>query len=298
MATGRDEFAALAAPDLHNVYLEVGQERPLEYAMVLNVADMPWNPITDRNVAGLGTMPGKSEGERFVLDEPIMGGSKTYTAAGFGLAFEVTWELWRDELYGIMDDMARELGRASRNRQEVDAWAPLNNAFDTSFQGFDATSLCATGHSGIDGISRANRPTVDVGFSIMGIQDSILRYHDMKNERDLPELLNPSMFIIHANNLFAAREIFGSPLKPFTANNEINSLQQEDFSYMISHYLTSQTAWFNMAAKGQHDVNFFWRDHPMFDSFDDPWTKNAVFTSYQRHINGWGSWRGVDGSTG
>ncbi len=34
------------------------------------------------------------------------------------------------------------------------------------------------------------------------------------------------------------------------------------------------------------------------DSFDDPRTKNAIFTSYQRHTQGFGTWRGVDGSTG
>jgi len=32
--------------------------------------------------------------------------------------------------------------------------------------------------------------------------------------------------------------------------------------------------------------------------FDDPTTKNAVATAYQRHVTGYGSYRGVDGSTG
>jgi hypothetical protein len=32
--------------------------------------------------------------------------------------------------------------------------------------------------------------------------------------------------------------------------------------------------------------------------FDDPFTKNAIATTYQRHTVGYGAWRGIDGSTG
>ena len=56
---------------------------------------------------------------------------------------------------------------------------------------------------------------------------------------------------------------------------------------------------FLVAAQGIHDLQFGARDAPMFDSFDDPWTKTAVFTVYQRNTEGYfNTWRGVDGSTG
>ena len=93
MAINRNSLAALLAPDLRQVYIEVGKERPLEYPMVFNVSDMAWNPLTDRQISGLATMPTKAEGSQFNLDEPILGGTKTYTAAPFGLAVEVTFEI-------------------------------------------------------------------------------------------------------------------------------------------------------------------------------------------------------------
>ncbi len=129
-------FAALVAPDIRKVYFEVGKERPLEYPLVFNVSDMEWNPVSDRQITGLSTLNHMNEAASFTLDEPIMGGTKTYTASGFGLAIEITWVMWRDDLYGVMREMAAELMRASRNRQEVDAWSVLNNAFSTSFTGF------------------------------------------------------------------------------------------------------------------------------------------------------------------
>lgn len=299
MPAGRGAFAALLAPDLRRVYVETGKERPLEFPLYFNVSEMEWNPDKDLQVTGLGTMPSKAEGQQFPLDQPILGGTVTYTAAPFGLAAEVTWEMWRDDLYAVMRELAAELKRASNNRQEVDAWSVLNNAFSTSFAGFTTgESLCSTSHVGLDGVTRANRPSVDVGFSITGIQNAIIRFENMTDERGLPRLLAPVMTIITPSNKFVAREILGSSGKPYTADNEINALMEEDLSWMVCHYLSTSTNWFLSAAKGVHDINFRWRDHPIFDSFDDPWTKNAIFTSYQRHTKGYGSWRGIDGSTG
>jgi hypothetical protein len=295
----RGSISSLLAPDLRNVYIEKGKERPKEYPLVFNVQDMEWNPVSDYQVSGLGTQPAKPEGTQFTFDEIITGGTKTYTATPYGLAVEITWEAWRDELYGVMQEMVRCLATAGRNREEVSAWSVMNNAFSTSFVGFTASeSLCSTAHTGLDGTSRANRPSPDVGFSVTGIQNSITRFEDQTDERNLPRLMAPVMAVIASANKFVAREILGSSGKPYTANNEINALVDDDLSFMVSHYITTSTYWFLAAAKGVHDMNFLWRDYPIFDMFDDPFTKNAIATTYQRHASGYGAWRGVDGSTG
>lgn len=297
VATG--SISALLAPDLRKVYVDTGKERPLEYPLYFNVEDMEYNPVTDQQVSGLNTLISMPEGTQFQLDEPMIGGTKTYTAAPFGLAVEITYAAWRDELYGVMREMVACLARASRNRQEVDAWSVLNNSFSTSYPGFTSgEALCSTSHTGLDGRTRANRPSVDVSFSVTGLQAGITRFEDMTDERNLPRLMAPTMCLITSANKFAAREILGSGGKPYTAQNEINALIDEDLSYMVCHYITTSAYWWLSASKGQHDINFLWRDHPIFDMFDDPWTKNAVATTWQRHTKGYATWRGIDGSTG
>jgi len=301
MPTTTGAISELLAPDLRRVYVETGKERPLEYPIYFNVEEMEWNPLTDQQVSGLGTLPAMDEGEQFTMDDILMGGTKTYTAAPFGMAVEITWAAWRDELYGIMREMVRELARASRNRQEVDAWSVLNNAFSTTYTGFStstAESLCSTAHIGLDGTTRANRPTTDIVFSQTGLQNAITRFENMTDERDLPRLMTPSLIILNPEDKFTAREVLGSPQKAYTAQNEINALVEEDLTWMVCHYITTSTAWWLSAAKGQHDVNFLWRDHPIFDLFDDPWTKNAIATVYQRHTKGFATWRGIDGTDG
>jgi hypothetical protein len=296
----RASISALLAPDLRKVYFETGKDRPREYPIVLNVSDMPYNPVTDQQVSGLGSMPAKNEGEMFTMDEIIMGGTKSYEASPYGLAVEITWEAWRDELYGVLQEMVRCLARAGQNREEIDAWSVFNNAFSTSYTGFTASeSLCSIAHTGLDNESRANRPSPDIGVSITYIQNAITRFEGMEDERGLPRLLAPTMHIMSPTNKFIAREIYGSGGKPYSTDNEINAIVEEDLSYMISHYLTTSTYHFMLTNKEGHDLSFMWRDHPIFDMFDDPLTKNAVASAYQRHTTGqYASWRGVDGSTG
>ena len=297
--TSRGYVSALLAPSLRKVYVETGKERPLEYPLFFNVSDMEWNPVVDQQVSGLGTLPSKNEGQQFTMDEILIGSSKSYTAAPYGMAVEITWEAWRDELYGVLREMVAELARASRNRQEVDAWSVLNNAFSTSYPGFEsAVALCSTGHTGLDGTNHKNKPDIDISFSQTYLQNALIRFEEMTDERNLPRLMAPSMCLVTPTNKFAAREILGSPHKAYRADNEINALIEEDLTWMVCHYITTAAYHFLAAAKGVHDLNFLWRDHPIFDMFDDPWTKNAIATVYQRHTKGYGTWRGVDGSPG
>jgi hypothetical protein len=297
---GRTAFSALLAPDIWEVYEMTGKERPLEYDKVVNTRELPWNPAKDQQVAGLGTVPSKPEGTPFVLDQPVIENNLSVLATPYGLAVEFTYEAWEDELYGVFKDMAAELARSARNRYEVIGWNPFNQAFNTAVIGFNpGESLCSTTHtSSATGIVQANRPSPDVGFSISGVQASIVRFHRMLNDRGLPQLMHPTKGIVDPFNLWAAREILGSSGKPYTADNEINSLIPEELSFMVSHYLSTQTYWFLSAEQGEHDVNYGWRTHPLFDSFDDPWTKNAIFSVYFRAVSWFGDWRGIDGSTG
>src|SRR5438132_935312 len=277
---GRSTFAPLLFTDLRRLYMDTGKERPLEYPYLMNVIEMETNPVKDQQISGLGPMPGKPEGSQFQLDHGILGGTVSVTAVPFGMALEFTWEMWRDEQYGYARESVREMARSSNNRQELDAWGLINNAFDNAFPGFDGVSLAHVAHPRLDGgPPNANRPSPDIGFSITGIQNATIRFENGVDERGLPRLLSPVMAGIGPSNRYVAREILGSSGRPYSGDNELNALIEDDLSWQVIHYLASKTVWFLAAAKGVHDLNFMWRDHPIMNSFDDPWTGNAVFTS-------------------
>ena len=132
--------------------------------------------------------------------------------------------MWRDERFGLMEEMTRELRRSSLQRLNVSGWAAVNNAFSTSFAGFEASkSLCSTSHVGLDGVTRANRPSVDIGLSVTAIQGATTRFMNMTNERNLPLMLSPDVLVLNPAQRFTAREILGSSGAPYKADNEINS---------------------------------------------------------------------------
>ena len=293
-------FSALLAPDLWEVILETGNEVPLIYPVFMNEPDMPWRTVKSQQVAGLGTVPTKAEGQAFVTDAPNLENQKTATPVAYGLAVVFSWEAWEDELYGVFRDMAAELARSSRYRLEVDAHTPINQAFNTAYVGFNAgESLCYNTHtSPTTNTQQANRPSPDVGFSVTGLQAALQSFYNLLNDRDLPQNAHPSSVLVNPVNLWAAREILGSSGKPFTADNEMNSLIPEGLNWVIDRFITTTSNWFVVAPKGQHGLNFGVRTPPIFDAWDDPWTKNAVFSVFQRHVSWFTDWRGIYGSTG
>lgn len=296
------QFGALLAPDRYRIYVQTGRERPLEFPFIMNVLDLPWQGFTNQQVSGLGTVPTKPEGTAFTYDAPILGGTKTHSAIEYGLGFEITYEMWNRELYGIMDMMTRELRRSIDYRLEVGAHNALTNAFvTTNFTTFDGAALISTAHTTLDGRTGvANRPAVEIQAGLTAFQNMVVHYHRMTNERNIPELRGPRNLIINPEFLFTVRETLGSTHKPFSANNEINSIVQEELTFMVDHYIgANPNAWYALAAKGDHDLNFYVETRPIFDYFDDPRTMNAVFTVYSSFEPSQADdWRGIYGSTG
>src|SRR5208282_6613988 len=118
MPATRGNFSALLKTNWQGVLVDVGQERPLEYPTWLNVRNMDTNPENFLQVSGLGSMQQKPEGTQFPNDQPIIGGSISPEAVPYGMLFEVTFEMYDDDLYQIMSDMWRQEGRSCRDRQE------------------------------------------------------------------------------------------------------------------------------------------------------------------------------------
>src|SRR5260370_39919486 len=165
-----------------SVLLDVGKEGPLEYPMWLTGRDMLVNPETYLQATALGAMPQKPEGAQFRRDQPILGGQINPAAVPYGMLFEVTFEMYDDDLYDIMAAQWREEGRAGRFRQEVVAAQILINAFNNAFPGYDRVSLCHTAHplfGGLNTVSgggpQATRGSPDLTFSVTGPQNFILR---------------------------------------------------------------------------------------------------------------------------
>jgi hypothetical protein len=301
MATTTGSFAELLAPGLYDVMFNEIDAQPNQWLGVLNTDDSQRAYEEDLKTAGLGGMVSKPEGVPTTFDDPIQGNKIRYTHASYGLGFRVTREMWDDDLYGIMKQMARELGRAAAYKIEVDAWSVFNNAFTAGFVGEEGLTLCSTAHTRLDGgATQANRPTVAADISLTTFQAALDHFAGLLDDRGRPIVLTPALLIVSTAYKWAAKEILQSEYKPYVANNEINALKGEisENGYLTCRYLTNARSWFVTAQKGQHDAKFFWRTRPETAETDDFLSGDALFKIYARYSKGFTEWRGIYGSAG
>lgn len=299
MPATRPEWADHLVPGARKSFANEYPRLPAEYVQLVNIETSSRAFEEDLVSTGLGTAAEKPEGEEVARDKPVPRGKVKYTHTGFGLGYEVTEELVEDELYGaVVPPSSRFLAAAMRDAEEVTAAAIFNNAFTTQ-QAYDGVSLINTTHPTVGAGDLANQPAVNIDLSVTALQGSVERFLLLKDDRGLRVRMVPSVVAVHPTNKWLASEILESEFKPFTANNEINAIAREGLQSFVYRYLTDTDAWYVLASKGMHQINFFWRRRPRFD--DEFISKNAglqLFFVTARFVAGATDWRGIDGSPG
>lgn len=294
--TSRGPFAQLLAPGLASVIYEDLDIHPEEFAQTFNVLTSDKAYEEDQLVAGLAAVPTKPEGSAIKMDDPIQGGSLRYTHTSYGLGFQVTIEMWEDDQYGIMKRVAQDFAGSIRQTLEANAANVLNLSFTTQTT-IDGVSLCNTAHPLLGGGTYSNRSATDGALSITILQELLLLFEKTVNERGLIKRSMPEFLLIPTDLQFKAGEILYSSLKPYTGNNEVNTMQGRLKPY-VNHYLTSASAFWVMSSKERHTLKKYWRRKPTFDSQDDFQTKGANYSTFFRTSDGCTYWHGVAGSKG
>lgn len=285
--------------DWDKVFFEVGEERPREYIAFVNTFQMTHNNHKELNTTGTGGVGIKRPGQTFPKSEFQVGGSIEVTSTARGSMVEAPFETFDDDMSGIMDEIPEEQARDLRNAEEISGVAVLDHAFDTAYVGFaPGESLC--GDHLENGVTTRNRPSDDIGFSLLFLMRANYYFSTLKNPRGRQMFLNGTTVFIHAANRYVAREILGSSNKPYTADNELNALVQDELSWMVLTFLASSTACFVMANKERNGVKMGWKNSPMYDMFDNKATMSAASTCYDRHTDSffttWRHWYGSPGT--
>jgi hypothetical protein len=303
MTITRGQFIPLLEPKISNIWFEAYPQRAVEYTAFVNIRTTGKATVTDYKMSDFGALRLKGEGESITYDDPLSGPQKTYTPIRLALGYKVTDEMLKNDLYGQVTRLEKSLIKSAVDGQETTAAYLLNNAFGTtaadgfSATGFDGLQLCSTAHTRLDGgATWRNRPSADVDLSPTAVQNMLIDFHNLKDDRGRPSLVRPKLLIISPEDQFTAKEILESEYKPGTANNDINALKGEGLSFMISHYKSDVDAWHVIG--DQHDLNFIWETRPrtgMEEDFDSEVIKHKVVQGF---FVGFGEAKGVWGTSG
>lgn len=312
----RNSFPPLLAPGMRHIFLQFIdlKIRDAQYDKVFNMGDSDDAYEIDYELSGTGPMPEMPEGTRPASDGIIQGGTKKYLHLQYGLLSSVTRQLVEDDKYGVIRQIPKSHARSALYGREAVCAAVFNLGNATVLTN-DGVSLFNTAHPllggtqatqtapGVSNIINSagtypNRPTPDTDLSFTALQQAIETFYRMVDGRGIPVTVRPAELVIAPENTFVAREILGSGGKPYTANNELNSLAAEGIKFRVMNYLTGPQNWFLLADKEGHQLKFYERVPVQAQTDDDFVTQVLLFLSTQRFSAGATSWYGTYGSYG
>lgn len=316
MTMVRGGYAKLLAPGQDRIFVEWTQtlQRELEYPVMFNVETSKRAYEDAMKMVGVGPLQEKTENAAIFYQDAAQGGSKRFIHLTYALGCRTSWELYEDDLYGIIKQVPKSLARSARFTEEMVAWNVINQGFAT-VKSIDGVSLFNAAHPLQGGPAATNigpgvgpyisapgtypnRPAVDVDISYAAIQTMTNQFERLIDSQGMPIAVKPKFLVIPPELRFTARELLGSPGKPGVNTNEINALLGEDLTYVISHYLTSATAWFASVPKDQQQLMFY-RRHPIDSDYDDDFDTRALKqVSFTRFSAGVIDWLGLWGSNG
>jgi len=312
----RGQLAQLLAPGIHKLFVHWLDtlQRSEEGSHWINEETSSQAYEDEVEFSGFGPMVPKPEGESVTYVDAVQGGSIRYIHSTTALGCRTSFELYEDDQYNLIKQVPKALARSAFFSREQAKANVLNLGF-TTVKTTDGVSLFNNAHPllggtqatnigpGLSGVITTagtfpNRPATDVDLSFTAIQNAIDQFERLIDSQGLPIVLKPGLLMIPPELKWIAREILGSPHKPYTADNEINALIKEDLHYFVGHYFTSHSAWFLLCDKSQHTLNHFVRrplDEDYADDFDTRSIKQIVF---ERYSDGATSWMGTWGSNG
>lgn len=314
----RGQYAQLQAPGLHSIFVDFldADVRDFEYDKIFNIETSESAYEDEAEFAGMGPWVEKPEGESVEYDSLIQGGTKRFLHATYALGMRYSFELFDDDMYGLIKQGPKALALGARFIIEQNSFNVFNLGF-TTVTSIDGVSLFNSQHPLLGGAQATNRgpgvaavitsvsgsagtypnrpnPATDLG--ITSLQAAIRHYERMTNHQGFPAAYRPKMVLVPPELKWVAREILGSAYKPYTAENEINALVGEDLSYFVGHYLTDEDAWFLLPDKSEHQLKFYWRkkqDEKFDDNFDTLSMKQLAYMRFSvgpvSHLGTWGS---------
>jgi len=251
-------------------------------------------------LSGFAGAAAKSEGAMVTYDNATEVYTSRYTNETVALAFAITEEAIEDNLYDrLAARYTRALARSMAHTKQVKGATILNNMF-TSGTGGDGVVLGSASHPLASGGTFSNILATAADLSETSLEQALINIAGFVDERGLKIALQGLRMIIPKEVQFTADRILKSPLRPGTADNDINAVRNLGMvpqGYFVNHYLADTDAWFIMT-DAPNGLKHFVRA-PIKTAIEGDFdTGNVRFKARERYVFGWSDPRGIFGTPG
>ena len=287
-------------PGVKHWFGQVINELPKEYAEIYDEQTSDKAYELDVESYSFGLAVKKEQTKSFTYDEHKQGYEVKYYHDLWGLGYIVSYEELKDNLYEKTSfKRARMLAISLNQTKEINGALPFNVAFDATGNPFaDGAALCSALHPTPVGY-QSNVLANSADFSEAAVEDAAIQASLMQNNRGLVGHTQIKKIIVHPNDEFNAKRVFGSPLTTTDNGNAINAVREmPKLTWMVNHFFQSTTAWFAQTDWPDGGFTLYQREGVQFAQDNDGDTMNAKAKSWERYKFGISEWRGVLGSPG
>jgi len=255
----------------------------------------------ETKLSGFSAAPVKGEGSTISYDNAQEAWTARYTHETVAMGFSLTEEAIEDNLYDSLSSRyTKALARAMAYTKQTKGAAILNNAFAAGTTYGDGQTLCSTAHPLVSGGTNSNRPAVAADLNEASLEAAVIQIAGWTDERGLLIAAKPSKLVIPPALQFVATRLLDSELRPATADNDINAMNNNGTipgGYTVNNYLTDTNAWFLMTDI-PNGLKHFVRS-PMQTSMDADFdTGNSRYKARERYSFGVSDPLGIFGSPG
>lgn len=299
-ALNRNMFRRQMEEGLNSVFGLNYKKHSPEWSMVFPTFKANKARMEDVLVSGFAGAAAKAEGASFQYDTAQELWTARYVMTTYALGFFITEEAIEDGLYGNLGSKyAAALARSMQYTKELEAAAVFNNGFDTNYPGGDGQPLFSTAHSTVAAGDQANTFSTQADISETALEQAYIQIDDMDDDRGLPIMARAKKLIFPTASQYDVERLFGSTLRPGTADNDINALPnvtgKPQFCKM--HLLADVDFW-ALQTDIEDGLKHFQRIKLQRGTQGDFETGNMRYKARERYAFGWTDWRAVFGSSG
>jgi len=296
MKLTRDNFQELLTPIHEKIITDEYAMIPEQYPTVFTVGSMKKKDQTYPHMGAFGRWGSNTEGNTINEDEMNEGEVASFEAQRRDKGYTVTWELTKDDLYGVLggrgkDGSAKELARGLRNTLERDAANVLNNGFSNT--GYDGVALFSNSHPLADSALLGDN-LLTGELSPPNLKAAMTLMRNQVNQAGIKIQARAKMLITGPDLEFTSLEITKSTNQAFEQSNTKNVI--EGLRPFVMDEIDGDS-WF-LKDNAIENLRFLFRERPWYDSQKLQKSVDFFMYGFTRYDVGYSDYLGLVGSQG
>jgi len=291
MATIRENFLELEG-SIQEVFDAYDEKKTDYIPLMYNVQN---STRSQENHLGTGALGQMVEWNGTVnYDDFAKGYEKNYRHIKYTNGLTVEREVLLFKEYKKVANRTNKLAYSVYKTLQTHGASTFNQAFNATAIGPDGVSLCNSAHHLVpDDDAQNNTGTLDL--TVDNLETTINAMYDFKDDRGDIMGVMPRVIIVGNYWLKTAKQIVGSDIEPFTADNQKN-IYKDEVTYLHNPYITGKK-WF-MADPDLMKMYLNWynaRDPKKVEYQDDFDTEVGKYKSVGMWSKGWDNWAFIYG---